>query len=59
MKKLKILLFVAVIGAAIFSVSKVISDNQKLDKREKRARINWKIDNQGYWKKMINEGLVL
>ncbi len=59
MKKIKFLLFFVVIGLATFSVSKVISDNQKLDKRAKRAQVDWRIDNQGYWKKMINEGLVL
>ncbi len=59
MKKVKFLLFFIVLGIVAFSVSKVVSDNQKLDKRAKRALINWKIDNQGYWKKMINEGLVL
>ena len=59
MKKVKILLFFIVLGVAALSFNKVISDNQKLDKRAKRAQINWKIDNQGYWKKLINEGLVM
>ncbi len=59
MKKIKFLLFFVILGVGALSVSKLISDNQKQNKRERRAQINWKIDNQGYWKKVINEGLVL
>lgn len=59
MKKIKFLLFFVILGVGALSVNKLISDNQKQNKRERRAQINWKIDNQGYWKKVINEGLVL
>lgn len=59
MKKIKFLLFFIVFGIVAFSVTRVISDNQKLNRRAKRAAINWKIDNQGYWKKLIEDGFVL
>ena len=59
MKKFKILLFLIVFGIAGLTVNKVVSDNQKLDKRAKRSQVNWKIDNQGYWRKLIAEGVVL
>jgi len=59
MKKIKILLFFVILGVGALSVNKLISDNQKQNKRERRAQINWKIDNQGYWRKMISEGLVM
>jgi len=59
MKKIKILLFFIVFGIAGLAVNKVVSDNQKLDKRAKRSQVNWKIDNQGYWRKLIAEGVVL
>jgi hypothetical protein len=59
MKKIKILLFFIVFGIAGLAVNKVVSDNQKLDKRAKRSQVNWKIDNQGYWRKLIADGVVL
>jgi len=59
MKKFKILLLFVILGVGALSVNKLISDNQKQNKRERRAQINWKIDNQGYWRKLISEGLVL
>jgi hypothetical protein len=59
MKKFRFLLFFVVLGIAAFTVTSVVSDTQKLNKRERRAKINWKIDNQGYWRKLIAEGLVM
>jgi len=59
MKKIRFLLFFVVLGFAVLTVTGVISDTQKLNKRERRAQINWKIDNQGYWRKLIAEGLVM
>lgn len=58
MKKLKFLLFLFVMIATAFSINKVVSDNKKADLREKRAKINYKIDNMGYWTRLAQEGVI-
>jgi hypothetical protein len=58
MKKIKILLLLFITVITVLSVNHVISDNKKLDLRAKRAKINYKIDNMGYWTKLAEEGII-
>ncbi len=58
MKKLKLFTIIFSIALVAFSVSAVISDNNKLSEREKKALVDTRIDNMGYWMKMAAEGLV-
>ncbi len=56
MRKFKILLFVVTIGLLAFSVNMVISDSTP-NERERRAMVDHRVDNNGYWIKMAEKGL--
>lgn len=56
MRRFKIVLFVVVIGLLAFSVNTVVSDSSPSE-RERRAKVNYRIDNNGYWIKMAEKGL--
>ena len=58
MQKFKLLFSVTVIGILLFTVSWAISDSTQTE-RERRAKLDTRIDNQGYWLKMAKEGLTV
>ncbi len=58
MKKLKLFTIIFSVILVAFSVSAVISDNNKLSEREKKALVDTRIDHIGYWMEMAAKGLV-
>ncbi len=58
MKKLKLFLLLFATVAAAFSLNKVISDTKKEDLREQRAKIDYRIDNMGYWTGLAEKGII-
>ncbi len=58
MKNFKLLLFATLLIAFAFSINSAISDSKKLSEREKRAKINYKIDNISYWVKLAEKGYI-
>ena len=58
MKNLKLLLFSIFLIVFAFSINSAISDSKKLTEREKRAKVNYKIDNINYWVKMAEKGYI-
>jgi len=58
MKNLKLLLFASLLIAFAFSFNSAISDSRKLTEREKRAKVNRKIDNINYWVQMAEKGYI-
>lgn len=57
MKNFRLLLFILVLIAFAFSVNLAVSGG-KLTERQKRAKINRKIDNINYWVQMAEKGYV-
>ena len=57
MKNFKLLLFASVLIAFAFSVNYAVSGG-KLTERQKRAKINRKIDNINYWVQLAEKGYV-
>ncbi len=58
MKNLKLLLFSIFLIVFAFGINSAISDSKKLTEREKRAKVNYKIDNINYWVKMAEKGYI-
>ena len=58
MKNFKLLFFAAFLVAFSLSINSAISDSKKLTEREKRAKVNYKIDNINYWVKMAEKGYI-
>lgn len=56
MRRIKILLFVVAIGLLAFTVNVVVSDSTPTE-RERRAMVDHRVDNNGYWIKMAEKGL--
>ncbi len=57
MKKFRLLITFLALTLLAFTISSGISDN-KLSERQKKALVDTRIDNMGYWMKMAKEGLV-
>ena len=57
MNKNRILLFSLFLMALVFSINWAVSKG-KMSEREKRHRVNTRIDNVNYWVKMAEKGLV-
>ena len=57
MKKITLFTLLSALLLVAFTISSVVSDN-KLSEREKKALVDTRIDNMGYWMKMAKEGLV-
>ncbi|MFK5857207.1 MAG: GEVED domain-containing protein [Bacteroidota bacterium] len=58
MKKITILFLFTVIGLVVLTVNWAVSDSSHTE-RERRSKLDTRIDNQGYWKKMAQEGLTV
>ena len=58
MKKFRFLFLVLVIGIVVSTISWAVSDSSDTE-RERRAKLDTRIDNQGYWKRMAEEGLAV
>ncbi len=58
MKNFKLLLFAFFLTVFAFSLNSAISDSRKLTEREKRAKVNRKIDNINYWVQMAEKGYI-
>ena len=58
MKKFKFLFLFTVIGLVVLSINWAVSDSANTE-RQRRAKLDTRIDNQGYWKKMAKEGLTV
>ncbi len=58
MQKFRFLFLFMVTGLMVLSISWAMSDSSDTE-RERRAKLNTRIDNQGYWKKMAEEGLTV
>ncbi len=58
MKKLKLFTILIAFVLVAFTINKVVSDNNKLSERQKKAMVDTRIDNMGYWMKMAKKGLV-
>ena len=56
MKKTRLLIIILTFGLAAFSVNWAISDSSPSE-RQRRAKVDYKIDNTGYWIKMAELGL--
>ncbi len=56
MRKIKILLFVITAGLLAMSVNWAVSDSNPTE-RERRAMVDYRVDNNGYWIKMAKKGL--
>lgn len=58
MKKITILLIIAVVAIITIGVKWAISDDTRSE-RERRALVDTRIDNNNYWKKMAEKGLTV
>lgn len=58
MKKFRFLFILLVIGIVVSTISWAVSDSSDTE-RERRAKLDTRIDNQGYWKRMAEEGLTV
>lgn len=58
MKKFTILLLIAVAAILTIGVKWAISDDTKIE-RERRSQVNTRVDNNGYWRKMAEQGLAV
>jgi len=58
MQKFRLLFLFMVIGLVVSTISWAVSDSSDSE-RERRAKLNTRIDNQGYWKQMAEEGLTV
>jgi hypothetical protein len=58
MQRFKLLFLFTVIGLVVLTVNWAVSDSSDTE-RERRAKLDTRIDNQGYWKKMAKEGLTV
>ncbi|NOX85727.1 MAG: T9SS type A sorting domain-containing protein [Chlorobi bacterium] len=56
MKKPRLLIFILTFGLVAFSINWAISDSSPSE-RERRAKVDYRIDNNGYWIKMAKLGL--
>lgn len=57
MKKSTLIIFIVTFGLVAFSISWAISDSTP-NERQRRAMVDYRIDNIGYWVKMAEKGLV-
>ncbi len=58
MKNFKLLLYASLLVLFAFSINSAISDSKKLTEREKRAKVNRKIDNINYWVQLAEKGYI-
>lgn len=54
----KFIFFILATGLVFFVFNLAISDSSDSD-RERRAKVNTRVDNNGYWKRMAKEGLAV
>ena len=58
MKRFRLLFLFMVTGIIITTIGWAVSDSSDTE-RERRAKLDTRIDNQGYWKQMAKEGLTV
>ncbi len=58
MKNFKLFLTLIIFLATALGVNKVVSDNKKEELRKQREKINYKIDNMGYWVSLAKKGII-
>ncbi len=56
MKKSTLIIFIVAFGLVAFSINRAISDSTPAE-RQRRAMVDYRIDNTGYWIKMAKLGL--
>ena len=57
MKKTTLFIIVATIGLVALSVNWAISDSS-MNERERRAMVDWRIDNMAYWMDLAEKGII-